>query len=156
MTALYLCAALALTYGLYVLRRYDLEQIREFDFFAKEFHAASAPLISDDETPDEVLLFLLALNKKISDPTAARDFLRFVSRKLPSNASGPPSSVREFFKHRPELEEKFLQAMAAAILAISFRSRFYGYKLRLWFAAIETNEKKEEIGASFGEFACAA
>lgn len=154
MIALFAVAALALLYGLYLLRRYDLAQLEEFEFYAKEFHEAAKPLIEDDETPEEVLHQLSKMNRILSSRTAARNFMWLIaSRRHHVGGHGPSAEVREFFRRRPELEAKFVEAMTATILAMSYRSRFWGYKLRLWFSAIETNEKKEEIGATFGEYA---
>jgi hypothetical protein len=164
-------ALATLSYGWYARKRN--KQRRRYEIHITTFYESVRPLISDEDTPVEILRLLRFLNGEISNPTAARFAVlamrssskSYLDAKNNSEISSLDSIVEEFLRKRPELGKKLIQAIAAAMLAVSYNSLIFGYFLRFILAGTpESNPKQavivaEKMKASVGHPAmqlCAA
>lgn len=105
---------------------------REYGRAADGFFAAAKPLVSDDETPDEILMTIAMLSELISDRSGARKLLGFLANDRWRKIDGEKNKVFvEFFHRRPELEEPFKTAMVQWFMAVTCLSPFFGKMVRI-------------------------
>jgi hypothetical protein len=79
---------------------------REYHRATEAFFSAVKPLLSDDETPSEILMTLRSLNKTISERKSARMLFKYLAddRWRRADFSNRNKIYVEFFHRRPELE----------------------------------------------------
>jgi hypothetical protein len=132
---------------LYWVRK-EVERLRQREFWWDEFAKRARPLVSDDETPLDVLDILESFNFAISHRRAPMLlYRRMRERKLNGKAGTGLTwdTVDDFRKKRPELGEALDQACVAGFLATSYQSDFWGVPLRA-LAMDKSHRVKDEAG----------
>jgi hypothetical protein len=106
---------------------------REYRKSTDGFFDAVEPLVSDDETPVEVLELIDMMNKSITDRRSALMLCSFLAdSRWRQFEPSPRNKVRvEFFHRRPELESPFHEAIYNWFMAVTALSPFFGKVVRL-------------------------
>lgn len=130
----------------YGYQKVRLARLRSFGENATLFYGAIDPLISDKETPVEVLDFIQFLNALICERRAARDMWHIVSGGGVLNPSAAARqrihAIHEFFDRRPELREPYSTAVVTAMLCVTYSgSIFYGRLMRIWLSSGNVAER---------------
>lgn len=143
-------APLALVASRYCSAR--IRDLRSRAAAAKAFYDSCKPLISDDETPDEVLDSLAFINARITDRAAPSNFVHLLktgrlaaSAVHKSDADQRFAKIQTFFARRPELEEPYDRAITEGLLAMSFNSVCHGGAIRMWLSGIDTPARQEQV-----------
>jgi hypothetical protein len=142
-------AALGLValYVVYLDCKRQLVDMERYERLANRFFDKADALVSDDETPDEVLALLDSASKSIRDKSVVSILLDIWINEVPSHPRRrfPTPTMAEFFARRPELERAFLEAMGAAMIAVSYLDYWRGRRLRAIWTAVDTERRQEEL-----------
>jgi hypothetical protein len=111
-----------------------LRMAREMQMAAAvdEFYHQIRALLNDPEMPESAENFLDDLDYQMTNRSAARPlFFALLSGRFSLRGATEINSVMSYYlNERKELANCFLGACVAAIFAISYRSRFFGFMLR--------------------------
>src|SRR5690606_29568140 len=105
----------------------NARRISRYRSCALQFYGRVAPVVEDDETPDEILDMIAFINARIADPSASRELRRALRDRKSRTA---PRAGAEFFKRRQELVVPFSEACAAALLALTYNDGWNGWRTR--------------------------
>lgn len=121
---------------------------REYRKATEKFFASVKPLVSDDETPAEVLRVIDTLNKSIADGRSAMMLCAFLAngRWRHFHPSEMNKVRAEFFHRRPELERPYHEAIYSWFMAVTALSPLFGNAAR--FAMDEKNVERAVNSAS--------
>lgn len=129
----------------------DLREDGElYEKHAEEFFRSVEPLYEDSETPLEVLKMLTAVGWCITNSAGPSLLYHVFSnpRKLLEITDDDRrirATIAEFLARRTELEKPYREALWNGPLAVSYRSLYYGSRIRAHLVAIETMERKQDI-----------
>ena len=131
--------------------RFKAAREKEYGKDAADFFEAVNPLISDDDTPTEVLEIIDFLNDGIMDrKSATRLFENIIKYRGWQDKCTPPSEkmkiLEEFFRGRPELEKPFYKMLMHWFLAVTAFSPLIGLAVR--FSLPENGLEKVAIRIS--------
>lgn len=126
--------AVALARFAYLHLRESARSNRRRLHHAELFFKGANTLVSDDETPEEMLRLLDSLNSTISDKDGPRILMTYLlrGRQIMDNDESAKfrKIVAEFLDRRPELLDSWEQGVANWFLAISYLSWWRGPFLR--------------------------
>ena len=102
------------------------KRLKEYEFYAKEFRKNARPLITDKETPLEILESIRLLNDTIHDKSSAKVIILafFHHRKMKktqinmSEENNIHQEITNFFNQRPELKKAYMNAIPCYFAAI--------------------------------------
>ena len=135
--AIYSTISVVIAFFVYLLACYisfRAECAKEYEQATEEFYRSIDPLVSDDETPVEMLELIEFLNETISDKTQANALLRHASKARWSGSRVMSYSRKintEFLARRTELEKPFFLALMAWFRAITALSPIKGQFARI-------------------------
>lgn len=120
--------------------------LRRYEEYATTFYQKADALLSDDETPDELVDSIESMVLLVSDKRAAPLFLRSLFRRA-SEANGRRNKkqldenfravVEPFFARRQELARAYEEATAACVMAMIWNGTgLSGYMLRTLFRGV--------------------
>jgi hypothetical protein len=115
--------------------RFKAARVKEYGKDTADFFEAVNPLISDDDTPTEILEILDSLNDGIMDRKSARSLLdQIIKYRGWKDKFTPPSEkmkiIEEFFRRRPELEKPFYKMLMHWFMAVTAFSPLTGWVVR--------------------------
>ena len=119
-----------------------------------EFFKAATALISDDETPEAVLVRLEFMAENIDNPRVGRSILvAALSGRLREMAEHPPREFSQFMmvlqEMRQEMRHQFGIASATGLLAATYMNIWIGSILRrMLLFSVRKNEAQAELVAS--------
>jgi len=145
-----LIAAIGVGVVLTVLSFFRLKAVlaRQYRKSVESFFAAVKPLVSDDETPAEILKMIDTLNTSIADRRSAMMLFSCLTDSRWRHAvPNEMNKIRcEFFHRRPELERPYHEAIYCWFMAVTALSPFFGKAVR--FAMDEANVERAVNTAS--------
>lgn len=104
---------------------------REYQDATNEFFDAARPLISDDDTPSEIIDMIAGLSATIQNRSMASRLASFPLHVKYSDRSLRTFKVaEEFFSSRPELEESFYKMFYSWFAAVTALSPLAGFAAR--------------------------
>lgn len=115
----------------------------------EKFYASAKPLISDSETPKEVIDTIKFLNEKINDKkTVSYLFRSLSSSRMRYNGLSEEMKIHhEFFAKRPELEKRFQNLVTSWFIAVTALSPLVGGACRISI----NSDNVEKIAANAGK-----
>jgi hypothetical protein len=116
---------------------WETNQRRKAALRQKAFFNAVEPLLSDNDTPDELIRMLTWMGGKIDDAKMARDLFGKVVRRAKCDNTRPDHVLSAIEALRPELRAKFHEAERHFIVALSYSTRLMGW---IWRRAVGMNE----------------
>jgi hypothetical protein len=124
---------IAVTFTALSYLKMNISMARQYHKAAEGFFSSVKPLISDDETPIEILKTLDALNKMLTERRSARLLLMYLAdeRWRRGDFAKKNKIYVEFFQTRPELEESYKMAFENWFTAVTCLSPFFGKVVRL-------------------------
>jgi hypothetical protein len=140
-------------------RKRAVKDLHSFEISMNRFYEAAMKLADMDEAPYELVELIEFLDEKTADPAAAPQLVHLLRQgRMSGRPSGETarriSTIHKFFETRRELKPIFVELASSAILAISFRSMVWGPVIRIWFSAVDTIERKEEVLFEYGRGNC--
>jgi len=123
-----------LAYALSSYAVFKANSVEEYSEAIKDFYESIDPIVSDDETPIELLRLIDYLNLTISDRSIAGALLKHASRGRWSVSSAMPFDRKiatEFFVRRPELEKPYGNAVLSWFRAVTALSPLKGQLARV-------------------------
>ena len=151
-------AVISSFYWLRFFVRIRSSQLDGYETWSQTFYAKVQPLIDDKETPKEVLDVIDFVNARLSDKLSARRalfaLLRGRGENVSNEAKAASNVVKAFRFERPELASSFHHACAAGLLAISFKSFFFGSLLRrmVLFDVKRDDDRAERLSTELSYF----
>lgn len=151
LTIMAVCAAIvAYVWLRYLWAQRELSRLREYEYFTDKFFKASEALVSEPDTPPNLLAVIESFNKLIDEPRAARQFFEIYRRFARERIEGkktrqPDPELAAFTKKHPHLEPIVTDAMMGGILALTFLDSRHGTKHRAMLADLCGRERKPTI-----------
>lgn len=121
----------------------DLRRLARYEHWTDRFFAAAKPLVSDPDTPPDVLDLLATVNDVITAKPASR-LLYYTLKKqlLCPRAASVDRPFEAFFAQRPELSEPFGDACYAGLMAITYLDRRWGERSRALLAELAEGKRR--------------
>lgn len=149
-----LLAIIVVAAGYYAYVKAQLFRLSRYEYWADKFYAASKPLVSNPETPDDVISLIESLNELITERSAPTGVYKVFQSKLekPRVREGdarPNEKFRAFFNKHPDLMTNAEVVMHAGLLASSYASILCGSQARAVLADVfsEMQTRKFELGS---------
>lgn len=120
-------------YSLPIYLKLNIVLAREYERATEDFYSAVKPLVSDDETPTEVLKTVGGLNELITQKRSAWFLLSYLADGRWRRISDPERNkvFVEFFHRRPELEKSYRIALKSWFRAVTALSPLAGRAVRI-------------------------
>jgi hypothetical protein len=129
--------------------------ISKYEHCMNVFIAKAETILSDDETPEEIVSFLEFLRHQAVKPWAALQFMRhlFSRDRQQLRSTQLPSEFNDFIERRPELGRVLAEASVAAFLAMTYRGHLVGGLVRtlVFFDAGEHKDRTRDIAIQYQE-----
>lgn len=128
---LFASAGIGLIYFVRWYARQKVVAAHEYRKATEKFYASVRPLVSDDETPAEIVDLIKYLNLTINDRRIARRLASYpLHQKWSDNYQKYNKIICEFFEARPELAQNHSDVILSWFMAVTALSPISGFAAR--------------------------